>query len=315
VPHVVKLPFLVVALRHFGTDSRSVIVFTNSCVRCELVRMTLQLLGFPVCSLNSLLSQRQRLENLALFKTGISKILVATDVAARGLDIPQAGLVLHYDFPKLTATYVHRTGRTGRAGAEGESLAVCCTESEGYFLQRLENRLGSKVHGTGGRYSNRKQQRGGGGVITGSYRNMTVAEHEELLTILDEVSMAKVTAKTHLLDEFGDRISQHKEAASLPQYRANKSSKIRHDGRQNFNQQQYERRPQQQRQGRRPDAEGENAATAVTAGQRQPSRAAAVAARKRSATPVGRQVENEHRAVSGDDQQQEERAAIRRKRE
>ena len=212
VPHVVKLPFLAITLRN--CKDKSVIVFANSCVRCELVRMTLQLLGFPVCSLNSLLTQRQRLENLALFKTGITKILIATDVAARGLDIPQANLVIHYDFPKLSAVYIHRTGRTGRAGVKGESMAIC-TESESYFLKRIEGKLGK-------------------GFLSGM-RSMSVAEHEQLLTILDDVSFAKVNGKTHLLDEFGDKIKNIKELTSTEEYKKMRNQKIRSDGGNNNN--------------------------------------------------------------------------------
>lgn len=87
------------------------------------MRLTLQLLGFPVCSLDSLLTQQHRLDNLALFKLGLARIMVCTDISARGLDIPEVELVIHYDVPKHSTTYVHRVGRTARAGRAGLSVA------------------------------------------------------------------------------------------------------------------------------------------------------------------------------------------------
>lgn len=150
-PNDLKLHYLVLLLRT-QPASASILVFTNSCLRCEIVRMSLQLLGFPVCSLNSLLTQPQRLDSLALFKAGLAKVLVATDVASRGLDIPSVSVVVHYDFPKIAATYVHRAGRTGRLstvssdGVEKKGLSVALvTDHDLYLVHKLERRLKTRL--------------------------------------------------------------------------------------------------------------------------------------------------------------------------
>lgn len=189
-PNMVKLPHLVTALRSFGKD-QATIVFTNSCMRAELVRLTLQLLGFPVCSLNSLLTQQHRLDNLAMFKLGIARVLVATDIAARGLDIPNVGVVIHYDIPKYAPTYVHRVGRTARAQREGSSIAFV-TEHDVDIVQRIEKKLGVNL-------------------TLWKERAMREAN---VLKVLDEVSAAKVQAKQQVTEQFGHRADTLKEHAA-----------------------------------------------------------------------------------------------------
>jgi ATP-dependent RNA helicase RhlE len=76
-------------------------------------------------------SQAQRLKALAQFKSGKARILVATDVAARGLDIPNLPLVINHDLPMVAEDYIHRIGRTGRAGASGEALSLVSPEEGG----------------------------------------------------------------------------------------------------------------------------------------------------------------------------------------
>ncbi|RNF09042.1 putative ATP-dependent RNA helicase [Trypanosoma conorhini] len=190
IPNMVKLAYLVASLRAAGTE-QSTIVFTNSCMRCEVVRLTLQLLGFPVCSLNSIISQKHRLDNLATFKLGIARILVATDIASRGLDIPAVGLVLHYDLPKQAPTYLHRVGRTARAGREGLSVAFV-TEYDVDLVRRLEKKI---VH-------------------TMSLWKAKGVSEKEVLKVLDEVSAAKVQAKLQVEDQFGRRVSTLKAHAA-----------------------------------------------------------------------------------------------------
>jgi ATP-dependent RNA helicase DDX49/DBP8 len=204
VPLSVKLPYLVTALRDRDPQT-SIIIFCNSCFRCETVRLTLQLLGFPVCSLNSLLTQQQRLNNLAMFKAGIAKYLVATDIAARGLDIPEVDCVIHYDFPKLCSTYVHRVGRTARAGRTGESIGFV-TQHEVFLLHKLERRTGKKLL---------------------RYKSKTVND-EAVCDVLDEVSYAKVDAILTLEGRVGDRLSERKSIGA--ERRASMNKTIRSDG-------------------------------------------------------------------------------------
>ncbi|KAK7196410.1 ATP-dependent RNA helicase [Novymonas esmeraldas] len=197
IPNMVKLPYLVAALRAAG-KTQSTIVYTNSCLRAELVRLTLQLLGFPVCSLDSLLSQQHRLDSVASFKLGLSRVLVCTDIAARGLDIPAVGLVLHYDVPKHAETYVHRVGRTARAGREGTSVALV-TEYDVSLVQRIEKRIGSTL----------------------SLWQSPAARESAVLPLLDEVSAAKVQAKQQVMEQFEARVHTNKaHAAEKRQTRA-----------------------------------------------------------------------------------------------
>jgi len=98
------------------------IVFVSSKSSCQLIGMTLKELGVECSILHSGLSQARRLAALGKFRSRITKVLVATDVASRGLDIPRVDLVLNYDVPRGIEDYIHRVGRTARAGRPG--LAV-----------------------------------------------------------------------------------------------------------------------------------------------------------------------------------------------
>ena len=205
VPNMVKMPYLVALLKSQEAITQT-IVFCNSCYRSEFVRLCLQLLGFPVTSLNSLLTQQQRLNNLALFKAGISKFLVCTDIAARGLDIPLVDFVVHYDFPKLSATYVHRIGRTARQGREGVAVAIV-TENDVDLVHNIERRTKNRLK---------------------VFKHPKVND-EGVLQILDEVSAAKVQARVQVDEKFGSRTAKLKETAALKKPQINRE--IREDRR------------------------------------------------------------------------------------
>jgi ATP-dependent RNA helicase RhlE len=81
--------------------------------------------GFAAASIHGNKSQGQRDRALAAFKAGEVRVLVATDVAARGLDIPLVRHVYNYDLPNVPENYIHRIGRTARAGAAGKAIALC----------------------------------------------------------------------------------------------------------------------------------------------------------------------------------------------
>ncbi|KAK5046696.1 putative RNA helicase [Exophiala bonariae] len=100
----------------------SIIIFTNRTSTADLLHRTLLLLSHPVTSLHSALPQTQRARNLSDFRSQKSRILIATDVASRGLDIPDVRVVVNYDVPRNPTDYVHRVGRTARAGREGTSV-------------------------------------------------------------------------------------------------------------------------------------------------------------------------------------------------
>jgi ATP-dependent RNA helicase DDX24/MAK5 len=100
------------------------LVFVNaiSCLR-RLIALFIQL-GIPVIPLHANLQQRQRLKNLDRFKAHPRAVAICTDVAARGLDIQGVEYVVHYQLPRSSESYVHRCGRTARAGNTGMSLAL-----------------------------------------------------------------------------------------------------------------------------------------------------------------------------------------------
>jgi len=102
--------------------NQQMIVFTSTCRNCHFLAMLLSELDFEVAFIHSQLTQRKRIANLAKFKSQHVKILVATDVASRGLDIPKVQKVINYDVPKAPKDYVHRVGRTARAGKAGTAL-------------------------------------------------------------------------------------------------------------------------------------------------------------------------------------------------
>ena len=120
------------------------IVFAASCHRAELLHQMLATLKLRSVPLHGALPQCERSENLANFRTGVARVLVATDVAARGLDIPPVALVVNYDVPRDADSYVHRVGRTARAGRPGTALSLIAPEDVPR-LHRIEQQLGAKL--------------------------------------------------------------------------------------------------------------------------------------------------------------------------
>jgi ATP-dependent RNA helicase DDX49/DBP8 len=104
----------------------------------------LRLLEHRVTSLHSGLPQPQRISNLARFRAGAARILVATDVAARGLDIPEVALVINYDVPRDPDDYIHRVGRTARAGRTGESVTIV-GQRDVELILAIEERVGKNM--------------------------------------------------------------------------------------------------------------------------------------------------------------------------
>ena len=104
--------------------NRTTIIFTNRTSTANLLEYTLRLLDHRVTSLHSKLQHNERVSNLARFRASAARVLVATDVASRGLDIPNVDLVINYDLPRDPDDYVHRVGRTARAGKKGTSISL-----------------------------------------------------------------------------------------------------------------------------------------------------------------------------------------------
>ncbi|CAH0369524.1 unnamed protein product [Pelagomonas calceolata] len=123
---------------------RSGLVFCGTCAGATKVSLLLRQLGFEAQALHGKMDQPKRLGALRAFKSGDAKVLVATDVAARGLDIPTVDLVLNYDIPSHGKEYVHRVGRTARAGRKGRAVAFV-TQYDVELYQRLEHLLGRRL--------------------------------------------------------------------------------------------------------------------------------------------------------------------------
>ncbi|KAF0365678.1 DEAD-domain-containing protein [Gigaspora margarita] len=122
----------------------SLIIFTRTCNDTQRLALLLRNLGFPAIPLHGQLSQSKRLGSLNKFKAGNRNILVATDVASRGLDIPLVDVVINYDIPSNSKDYIHRVGRTARAGRSGKSITLV-TQYDVEFYQRIEQVIGKQM--------------------------------------------------------------------------------------------------------------------------------------------------------------------------
>ena len=122
-------------IRHH--DWRQVLVFTRTKHGADKVVRSLIADGIGAVAMHGNKSQGQRTKALADFKRGSVEVMVATDIAARGIDIDELPHVVNYDLPNVPHDYVHRIGRTGRAGADGEAISLVCVD-EHAFLRDIE---------------------------------------------------------------------------------------------------------------------------------------------------------------------------------
>lgn len=137
-----KNTFLIHLLNEFM--GKSIIVFTRTCAHTQRSTLLARILGFSAVPLHGQLTQSQRLGSLNKFKSGKANILIATDVAARGLDIPSVDVVINYDIPTDSKAYIHRVGRTARAGKSGKSVSLV-TQYDLEMYLRIESVLGFKL--------------------------------------------------------------------------------------------------------------------------------------------------------------------------
>lgn len=123
---------------------KSILVFGATCNNVQRLALMLRNLGFPAVSLHGQMSQPKRLGALQKFASGQRTILICTDVASRGLDLPNVDVVINFDLPGAGKEYIHRVGRTARAGKSGKAIAMV-TQYEVEIYQRLEALLGSRL--------------------------------------------------------------------------------------------------------------------------------------------------------------------------
>jgi len=127
-----------------GEDVKNAIIFCNRKRDIATVHKTLEKHGLPVGSLHGDLDQSTRTKTLEGFRNGTVRLLVASDVAARGLDIPDVSHVINFDVPTHAEDYVHRIGRTGRAGRLGFAYTLM-TREDGKYLAGIEKLIGNAI--------------------------------------------------------------------------------------------------------------------------------------------------------------------------
>jgi superfamily II DNA/RNA helicase len=140
-PHL-KTALLLELLHH--PDTESVLIFTRTKHRATRVGQQLEKAGYRAASLQGNLSQNRRQAALNGFRNGSYQILVATDIAARGIDVSRISHVINYDMPDTADAYTHRIGRTGRAAKTGDAFTFITHEDEA-MVHSIERLLGEKV--------------------------------------------------------------------------------------------------------------------------------------------------------------------------
>ena len=125
-------------------SSSTMMVFTRTCDQTRKLALVARNLGFGAIPIHGQMSQPKRLGALNKFKAGERNILVATDVASRGLDIPAVDVVINYDVPQNSKDYVHRVGRTARAGRSGLAVTLV-TQYDVELYQKIERLIGKRL--------------------------------------------------------------------------------------------------------------------------------------------------------------------------
>jgi len=134
-------------------DSK-ILVFVRTKVRAERVLKALERVNISSQTIHSGKDQKERSSIMDNFKSGKNRVLIATDVSARGVDIPNVEFVINYDLPEVSENYVHRVGRTGRGNQKGKAVSFCSTE-EKEMLAEIETYLSKPIsimHFTEGEY-------------------------------------------------------------------------------------------------------------------------------------------------------------------
>jgi ATP-dependent RNA helicase RhlB len=137
-----KLPLLIGLLRQY--EARRTMIFVNTKRVAERLESTLKANGFHAQALSGDVPQNKRLKFLRDFHNGDLAVLIATDVASRGLHIPDVSHVFNFDLPQDAADYVHRIGRTARAGTDGDAISFACEEFA-VSLPEIEDYIGHKI--------------------------------------------------------------------------------------------------------------------------------------------------------------------------
>ncbi|KAJ6843537.1 DEAD-box ATP-dependent RNA helicase 10 [Iris pallida] len=177
VPAKYKDCYLVYILTEMSGSTS--MIFTRTCEATRLLSLLLRELGLKAIPISGQMSQTKRLGALNKFKAGECNVLVCTDVASRGLDIPSVDLVINYDIPTNSKDYFHRVGRTARAGRSGLAITIFNQYEVEWFMQ-IEKLLGRKLP-------------------------EFPAEEQEVLVLLERVSDAKRMAQMKVKESNGNK--------------------------------------------------------------------------------------------------------------
>nr|AAA16339.1 DEAD-box protein [Drosophila melanogaster]CAA80804.1 DEAD-box protein [Drosophila melanogaster] len=138
---------LIEALRKYREENENanVMIFTNTKKYCQLLSMTLKNMEIDNVCLHGFMRQKERVAALSRFKSNQIRTLIATDVAARGLDIPSVELVMNHILPRTPKEYIHRVGRTARAGRKGMSISIFRFPRDLELLAAIEEEINTKL--------------------------------------------------------------------------------------------------------------------------------------------------------------------------
>lgn len=173
VPEKFKEVYLVYLLNE--NAGKRIIVFGGQSSTVLTLSIMARSLGFPAVPLSGQMDDKDRTHCLRKFKTGDRPVLIATDIAARGLDLPTVDLVINFDIPTIPKEYVHRIGRTGRIGREGRAITIVSQYDVEYF-QKIEKLIGKKME-------------------------KCLTNKEEVMTLVNTVSSANEMAKKKIRDK------------------------------------------------------------------------------------------------------------------
>ena len=137
-----KAPLLITLLRNM--DAKRTMVFVNTKRQAEYLERMMQLNGFQARAISGDVPQNKRIRMLRDFQSGDLSVLIATDVASRGLHVPEVSHVINYDLPQDQEDYVHRIGRTARAGATGDAISFAC-ETSAFTLPDIEKYISHRI--------------------------------------------------------------------------------------------------------------------------------------------------------------------------
>jgi ATP-dependent RNA helicase RhlE len=166
---------------------KKMLVFVRTKVRAERVKKAMERVKIETDTIHSDREHADRERTINRFRSGELKVLIATDVSARGIDIPNVEFVINYDLPETSAQYVHRVGRTGRGSNKGQAYSFCSTE-EKVVLAEIEENLGKPI----------------------ARLQVSKSEYENTVSATVEVELSKKYDVMALIEEHEEAVAKHK---------------------------------------------------------------------------------------------------------